>query len=67
MTWRELVDAIINNLSENELDEPALLFDYSDNNNLNGNFCEVAGLEPWDLDENPPHDFSIVFNSEDWF
>lgn len=67
MTWRELINAIIKNVPESEMDNLALLFDYSDNNNPNGNFCEVTGFEPYDFDENPQRDFSIVFNSEDWF
>lgn len=67
MTWRELVNAITKNIPENELDKPALLFDYSDNNNPDGRFCEVNGVEPYDFNENTQRDFSIVFNSEDWF
>lgn len=65
MTWRELIDTIINNLPDNEWDKPALLFDYSDNNNPDGRFCEVNGFEPYDFAEYPQCDFSIVFNSED--
>lgn len=67
MTWRELVDAINKNLPDAEWDRPAILFDYSDKHNPDGNFCEIKGLEPWDLDENPPRDFSIVYNSDNWF
>lgn len=67
MTWRELINAIIRNVPENEMDNLALLFDYSDNNNPDGKFYEVNGVEPYDFDENPQRDFSIVFNSEDWF
>lgn len=65
MTWRELVDTIVNNLPDNEWDNPALLFDYSYNNNPDGNFYEVNGFEPYDFAEYPQRDFSIVFNSED--
>ena len=67
MTWRELIDTIIKNIPENELDSPALLFDYSDNNNPDGIFYEVNGFEPYDFDEEPQQDFSIVFNSNEWY
>lgn len=67
MTWRELVDAITKNLPDNEWNETAQLFDYSDNNNLDGNYCKATGFEPYDFDEKPQRNFCIVFNSEDWF
>ena len=67
MTWRELIDTIIKNLPNDEWDKPALLFDDSWNNNLDGRFYKANGVEPYDFDENPQRDFSIVFNSEDGF
>ena len=42
MTWRELVDAITKNLPDNEWNETAQLFDYSDNNNPDGNYCKAT-------------------------
>lgn len=66
MTWRELAEKIMRMIPENELDEKAHLFDYSTNNNPDGHMIPVKDIEPWDLEEEPPSDFSIVYNSEDW-
>lgn len=66
MTWRELAEKIMRVIPENEMDEQAYVFDYSMNNNPDGYMIPIKDIEPWDYEEEPPSDFSIVFNSEDW-
>lgn len=66
MTWRELVNVIEKTIPEDCMNEQAYIFDYSMNNNPDGRFVRALDVEPYDYDETPQSDFSIVCNSENW-
>lgn len=66
MTWRELMHEIIYNVPERDKDKQAYVFDYSIDNNPDGKYIPIVGINLWRFDDNPLKDYAIVCNSEDW-
>lgn len=66
MTWRELMQEIMYNVPERDKDKQTYVFDYSIDNNPDGKYIPIVGINLWRFEDNPLKDYAIVCNSEDW-
>lgn len=51
---------------ERDKDKQAYVFDCSMNNKPDGKYIPIVSINPWRFDDNPPKDYAIICNSEDW-